>query len=323
MTKPMRLHVDYMRYDAGLTPGSDVLAVIGFGAKAALPVDPRTIRVGLEPLAGAGRVEVWRGNGSVKCKRDGAIRYAHDAHLLFGVIEIDERDHADMAAAAQAAYSAIRAFQQGSPFHHVLRMWNYIDAINDGGGDAERYKQFCVGRARAFEGVENGAYPAATAIGRRDGERALQVYWLAAKQPGRALENPRQVSAFNYPREYGPAAPSFSRAMVAEDRALLISGTASVVGHASQHADDVIAQLDETLTNLDSLLASAATGGAKFESRFGAHSLLKVYLRDADAAPRIEARLRERLPEQTPVLILCGDICRADLQVEIDVTHLA
>lgn len=321
--RPLQLHVDYMRYDAGLAPGSDVLAVIGFGAKAALPVDPRVVRVGLEPLSGAGRVEVWRGSGSVKCKCDGAIRYAHDAHLLFGVIEVNEGDHRDIAQAARAAYATIRKFHAASPFAHVLRIWNYIDGINNGHGDGERYKQFCVGRAAALEGAALDAFPAATAIGRRDGERVLQVYWIAAKKPGRAIENPRQVSAFNYPREYGPASPSFSRAMVLEDRALLISGTASVVGHASQHAGDVIAQLDETLANLDSLLASAVDAGSKLAREFGAHSVLKVYVRDPEAAARVEARLREKLPAQTPYLILTGDICRADLQVEVDVTHLA
>ena len=320
---PMRLHVDYMRYDAGLTPGSDVLAVIGFGDRAALPGDPRSIHVGLEPLHAGGRVEVWRGSGSVKCKCDGEIRYACDAHVLFGMLEIDETQHGGIAGAARHAYSAIRTFQQTTPYVHLLRMWNYFDAINAGEGDEERYKQFCVGRASALEGASLGAYPAATAIGRRDGERTLQVYWLAAKKAGRALENPRQVSAFNYPREYGPKSPSFSRAMVVEERAMLISGTASVVGHASHHPGDVIAQLDETLANLGSLLANAAFEGSKLAPEFGPHSLLKVYLRDGSKAAAVEAALRKRLPEQTPFLILAADICRSDLEIEIDVTHLA
>ena len=320
---PMRLHVDYMRYDAGLAPGADVLAVIGFGDRAALPGDPRSIHVGLEPLHAGGRVEVWRGSGSVKCKRDGEIRYACDSHVLFGMLEIDEHAHGDIAGAAKHVYATIRSFQQTSSYPHLLRMWNYFDSINAGVGDAERYKQFCVGRSAALEGAELGSYPAATAIGRRDGERTLQVYWLAAKKPGRGLENPRQVSAFNYPREYGPKAPSFSRAMVVEERALLISGTASVVGHESHHPGDVLAQLEETLANLDSLLANAALEGSKLAPTFGPHSLLKVYLRDASKVDAIEAALRMRLPPATPFLVLAADICRADLEVEIDVTHLA
>jgi hypothetical protein len=58
------------------------------------------------------------------------------------------------------------------------------------------------------------------------------------------------VSAYDYPRQYGPAAPSFSRAALTPDPLLLISGTASIVGHASVHLGDVTAQLEETLANL-------------------------------------------------------------------------
>src|SRR3546814_12468443 len=56
--------------------------------------------------------------------------------------------------------------------------------------------------------------PAATAIGRCDDARVVQVYWLAARTPGMPVENPRQVSAYRYPRQYGPQQPSFARAML-------------------------------------------------------------------------------------------------------------
>ena len=63
--------------------------------------------------------------------------------------------------------------------------------------------------------------------------------------------------------------------------------------------------------NLDSLL-----GG---DAQFGADSLLKVYLGTQDA-DTVRARLRERLRD-TPVLLLCGDVSRAELLVEIDGVH--
>ena len=46
-------------------------------------------------------------------------------------------------------------------------MWNYLDAINEGDGDAERYRQFCVGRARGLGRPNGKRLPAATAIGRQ------------------------------------------------------------------------------------------------------------------------------------------------------------
>ena len=32
----------------------------------------------------------------------------------------------------------------------MLRLWNYLDAINLGDGDDERYRRFCDGRARGM-----------------------------------------------------------------------------------------------------------------------------------------------------------------------------
>ena len=164
-------------------------------------------------------------------------------------------------------------------------------------------------------------FPAATCIGRRDGDRTVQVYWLAGRAPGLPLENPRQVSAYRYPREYGPTPPSFSRAMLASDRLVMISGTASIVGHASRHRGDVRAQLDETFANLANVLQRAAAAAPGITSRLGAESLLKIYLRDESLLPEVHAFLRERVPSQTQYIVLHADVCRAELLVEIDCLH--
>src|SRR3546814_7777072 len=139
-------------------------------------------------------------------------------------------------------------------------MWSFLAQINVGAEDHERYRQVSAGRnrARALRPDFERALPAATAIGML--EPGLVIYFLAGKQPGLPIENPRQVSAFRYPRQYGPKSPSFSRATLIGDGAnarLLVSGTASVVGHESLHAGDLTAQLDETMANLDAVLASA------------------------------------------------------------------
>ena len=171
--------------------------------------------------------------------------------------------------------------------------------------------------------VDTRVLPAATAIGSRDGRRVLQVYWLAAREPGTPLENPRQTQAWRYPRQYGPQAPGFARAMLPADAAmpLLLSGTAAVVGHASQHGDSLAAQLDETLANLDSLLATARARRAALAAHFGPDSRLKVYVRDADALPQVAALLESRLPAQVPRIVLHGQVCRRELAVEIDGIH--
>jgi chorismate lyase/3-hydroxybenzoate synthase len=201
--------------------------------------------------------------------------------------------------ATETAYRRITAFLATHGYPHMLRMWNYFDDITGGEGDDERYRRFCVGRARAIGAIDPAALPAATAIGRATGdkeqgeERRLQVYWLAARASGTPVENPRQVSAYRYPRQYGPQSPGFARAMLPPAGGampLMLSGTAAIVGHESQHRDDVEAQLDEVLANLDSLIGQARAQGGRQPEHFGAGSRLKVYVRDRDDIPRVQAR---------------------------------
>ncbi|HET7844542.1 MAG TPA: pteridine-dependent deoxygenase [Xanthomonadales bacterium] len=312
--------VAYVRLAQGAPLPANALAAIGFGASPALPDDPRSVRVGLEPLHGAGLTELWLSSGAVRTARHGAIRYAYDDAHLFGIVEIDEREHGGIAGAAQAAYATIRAFRHETAGRDwcVLRMWNYCDAINAGEGDEERYRHFCAGRAAGLASLPQERLPAATAIGRRDGETMLQVYFLAAREPGVALENPRQVSAYRYPRQYGPTPPSFSRAMLDAGSLLLISGTASVVGHASHHAGDLVAQLEETVNNLQTVLERARALSPQLPTEFDSRSVLKVYLRDPARVAEVEDVLARRLPGVRDYVILAGDVCRADLLVEID-----
>ena len=295
-----------------IQPG--VLAVIDFGPRRAAIDDPRYIRVGLE-VVGDPVVEVWRTDGVVRHGRSGQVRWSSDGNYGCFSIEIAEPAADDIAAAAEHAYRDLIQAICASKTPHVLRLWNYFDAINLGDGDGERYRRFCVGRVRGMDGFWRDAFPAATAIGRRDGVRALQVYALAARSAGVPVENPRQVNAWLYPREFGPTAPTFARGMATPAGQLLISGTAAVVGSASRHEDDVAAQLDETLMNIASLIGTASSGATK---KPGAGSLLKVYVRDPTDAALIASKLRGTLGELEGLLILNGDICRRELLVEID-----
>ena len=296
-----------------------ILALIGFGDANGDPDDPRFVRVGLESTA-PGRFEVWRGIQPVTCGRQDALRWSSDGNYLFFAIEISESAAGGIDAAAEQAYGAIcrllgaHRFADGR-LGHILRLWNYMDAINEGQGDDERYRHFCCGRARGLDPAARNGYSAATAIGRRDGKRILQVYGLAAREEGVAVENPRQVSAWSYPRQYGPVAPTFARATRTPAGQLLVSGTAAVVGHQTQHAGDTLAQLDETLRNLDSLLAAA---GPHIAARGINAALLKVYLREPSEAGAVEQHLRRHLADPVGLLILLGDICRSDLRIEID-----
>ena len=151
---------------------------------------------------------------------------------------------------------------------------------------------------------------------------ALSIDYVAA--PGTPLENPRQVSAYRYPRDYGPQPPSFARAMLpptADRTPLLLSGTASVVGHATLHAGALMAQLEETLANFDALLGAARERQPALPARFGAGTRLKVYVRDRGDMDAVAQALQARFGGRVPHFLLHAAICRRDLAVEIDGIH--
>jgi chorismate lyase/3-hydroxybenzoate synthase len=102
------------------------------------------------------------------------------------------------------------------------------------------------------------------------------------------------------------------------DMPLLLSGTASIVGHESRHHDCIESQLVETFANFDSLIAAARAQRPTLPARFGADSRLKVYVRDAEALPRIAERLAAHLDDAVPRILLHAAICRHELLVEID-----
>src|SRR5690606_26521212 len=318
-----QLQVEYV-HAASPAPllGGDVLAVLGFGT-VPLHDDPRYLRVPLMPHGDA-PFEVWHAAGPVEHGRDGDIQWATDGHLTFGAIEVDEARLGGITAAAEHAYARMTAFVGASDTPHLLRVWNYLDAITLGEGDAERYREFCIGRARGLGDFDVRRLPAATAIGRCDDARVVQVYWLAARVPGTPVENPRQVSAYRYPRQYGPQQPSFARAMLPPPGSampLLLSGTASVVGHATAHVGELLAQLDETFNNFDALVGAARARQPALPPRFGPGTRLKVYVRDRDDLAAVADALDRRLGDAVPRVVLHAAICRRELAVEIDGVH--
>lgn len=304
------LAVRYVDTTDASPQASGTLALLGFGTR--LAEDPRALRVPLRPL-GMPMFERWHVVANIACGDDGALHWAAGGGWMFVALDVHEVDHGgSIETASEYAYRTLCGFIASRPERHLLRAWNYLHAINDGAGDAERYRHFCVGRARGLAALGVEHYPAATAIGHRDASGLLQIYALCAMQSGQAFENPRQVSAWRYPRQYGPTPPSFARAMKLPRGGVAISGTAAVVGHASQHSSDVEAQVSETCLNLRALLE--VTGSRDFDEA----SPLKVYLRHTKDAAAVETALAQHLDPRVPRILLPGDICRGELLVEID-----
>jgi enamine deaminase RidA (YjgF/YER057c/UK114 family) len=145
----------------------------------------------------------------------------------------------------------------------------------------------------------------------------LLVYFLATKQAPQALENPRQLSAYHYPAQYGPKAPNFSRAAcfsVQNDAMLFVSGTASIVGHESQHLGDVRAQTEESLRNVQAVLQRAALPGCQRLQDLH----FKVYVRHARDYPLVREQMQRQGLHQADTLYLEADVCREELLMELE-----
>ena len=274
---------------------------------------------------GGARIDAWLATGPVVEGCSGHLAWRHDGRWLFGVIELDEADEGGLEALARTAYDEVFATLAETGFANLLRLWNYLPRINADDGGLERYRQFNAGRQAAFLAAGQAAFegaPAACAIGTPGGP--FCVRFLAGRQAPIALENPRQVSAYRYPPAYGPRAPTFSRAALVQsgedEVALLVSGTASIVGHETLHPGDARAQTRETLANVRALLGVARErSSARFE--MGELECV-VYVRRARDAAEIRSELEDALGADCRALrsavMLEADICRSELLVEIE-----
>jgi chorismate lyase / 3-hydroxybenzoate synthase len=266
--------------------------------------------------------ENWMSSGRMRGGQLGAACFGGDDELMLGELVLSERDFGGIGTTTHEAYRRLLDYVQGSGYPYVLRIWSYFSRINEGEGNAERYRQFCVGRQLALERAWFEADPAATVIGIPDRSNKLRLLWLASKTPGKMLDNPRQMLPRNYPPEYGPEPPRFSRAALWQSprgKVMFISGTASVVGHSSRHPGRLDNQLAETRRNLESLL-EVGNAAAGTDSSYGPGTVLRAYVREEEHYFATENFLREAFPGAV-FSVLQGEVCRRELLCEIEGVH--
>ena len=164
--------------------------------------------------------------------------------------------------------------------------------------------------------------PAACALGYAEGP--LMIAFLAGNAAPLNMENPRQISACLYPPQYGLRSPTFSRASLvklSQTEMLFISGTASIVGHATLHPTDVVAQTRETMANIEAVLIEANRHVA--QPGFDLAGLnYKVYVRHPADLALIRAELACCVGDSLKAVYLQADVCRQDLLLEIEATGM-
>jgi chorismate lyase / 3-hydroxybenzoate synthase len=266
--------------------------------------------------------EVWTSSLPVTYHQASGIHCAMNDEVLFGAVQVEESPGASLDLVTYRAYRRLLAQAHALGYPHLLRVWNYFPHINRESDGLERYRRFCAGRHQALaEGLSDfpRTLPAGTAVGTMCGP--LSIHFLAARQPGTHVENPRQVRAYEYPRVYGPRSPSFARATLRPSISgshLLIAGTASVVGHVSVHIGAPHTQTLEIIRNLNALITQTERLHGVTRGQWYGQALFKIYIRHPEHFATVRDVLAEQLPSHTQLLYLQGEMCRSELLLEVE-----
>ncbi len=307
--------------------GGYVFGEIHFGARASALAAPSAgaieVHVPVTQLGGSAITEYWLSPSPVEHGRLGEIRYGVNEQVLFAYTAFEfSRSGAVLEQRTRRQYEAMLGFLRSQGYPYLLRVWNYLPHIAQPLQGMDCYRRFCRARYQAFEAFFDDLVPqlpATSVLGTRGGE--LQTLFLAAKSRPTHYENPRQVSAYRYPREYGPRSPLFARATLARWGArdtLFVSGTASIVGHESRHIGDAAAQTAEILRNLDALTAEVSQTTRIPLQGLDRAPCLRVYLRNPRDLSPIRGRIEARMAPDAQIVYLQADICRPELLVEME-----
>ena len=200
-------------------------------------------------------------------------------------------------------YSTIfQKIEKTHPF--LIKCHNFIPDILSLESEIVRYHSFNQGRNQAFQKFGYYRKPSACALGTPD-SRGLQVWFVASNTPPIEIENPNQVSSYNYPKQYG--SPLFSRSVIHQNEQY-ISGTASIVGSQTVYPENIVLQYEQTLTNIRSLIKNRELTDFTFITYV-------KHQKDVDIIKTISP--------VSSTYVVC-DICRDDLLVEVEAsTHNA
>lgn len=225
----------------------------------------------------------------------------------------------------------------GVSYDHVMRTWLYLGDIVGPEGDTQRYKELNRARSDFYRDIKFGThhvpskitrpvFPASTGIGTDGRDVMMSCIAMETKRPDVflvPLENPLQVSAFDYGQQYSPKSPKFARAMAAvtgDCACIFVSGTASITAAETQFLGDMEGQTWQTLDNIASLISEenlCRHGLAGFGATLDDMVLVRIYVKQQEDYQTARDVCFVRLGE-LPSIYAIGDVCRPELLVEIE-----
>lgn len=309
-------------------PQPHILGRVGYGLTPSAPPANRVdISIPLQPSAkNANWQACWSSNQPLTQTSYKGILVRYNQEVLWGCFSMPIVLKYGCSHIIYKYYMRLFEVLARLHFPYLWRVWNFIPNITDlTATGTETYREFNQGRAQAYTEAHTQhilplhalqLMPAATAIGCLG--NTAHVYFIAARQAGRVIDNPLQIAPVHYPSTYGTHAPRFARARLTETHAgqaalpmLCISGTAGITGHRSMCPQDIIGQCRIMWRNINTLLGQVQRSPNHL---YG----IQVYVRHSHHVAAVKNYLSSVLPKNTPVAYFVADICRADLLVEME-----
>lgn len=214
----------------------------------------------------------------------------------------------------------------GMDLSDVIRQWAYIGNINEQlpeyYGKTDNYQQFNKSRALWYKDFnwKNG-YPSATGIGMEVPGIIIEFTAIRSTEVKiKSVNNPQQIDAHKYSDKYISAggslnSPKFERAKTLNINGkyiVYISGTAAIIGEDSVGAD-VVQQTKITLDNIEKLRNEIN----KENKTDLVCTSARVYLKNRKDLKKAEPLCRDYFGA-IPVVYVKADVCREELEIEIE-----
>jgi len=280
-----------------------------------------------------GEVEIQRHSEQLVTSRHDGVAWVHSAHV---------RPTTSTPHLYDRSIEAFEELRNGLAskrvrFDQIVRTWLYLGDIVGPEGETQRYKELNRARTDFYQGLRFGAdrlppkidwpvYPASTGIGTDGKDVVISSIAVATEREDVILvplENPQQISAFDYREHYSPRSPKFSRAMavaVGTSATIFVSGTASITQSETRFVGDVEGQTRQTLDNIEALISRdnfRRHGMPGLGATLDDLVLVRVYVKRQEDYAKTRAICEDRLGG-LPTVYAVADVCRPELLVEIE-----
>ena len=287
-----------------------ILSIISFNNK--VNYENNIISTGLSPVKNGALYEIWEVENKVINTSFNEINLSANKNFIFGstIIEND-KSYKELGLEIQSKYLDFLHIVRESNMK-LIKIWHYIpQLLRKYKNNKTNYSLFCDAREVIYKKYHNNlSYPAATVIG-IEGKKLIMYFIAANCETYNALENKRQVSAYDYPQDIFFEKPMFSRAVnfsIEQDQSskIIISGTASIKGYQSMHPNNIAKQLDESLKNYKI-----------FSDIKNKLNVCRIYVsKEQKSNIKIIEEKLDNYFKKNQYALLYGDICREELLIE-------